>query len=78
MQVTLDARDLLQSHGILARVVSILCVEAGSAAAGEKIIGDAAVAVERESIHDAQNGTRPGGRPATFAPAVSGTSDRPA
>ena len=27
MQVTLDARDLLQSHGIAARVVSMPCAE---------------------------------------------------
>jgi transketolase len=37
----------------------------------------AAVAAVRDSIHDAQNGTRPEGHPATFAPA-GGTADRPA
>ena len=36
-------------------------------------------AAARDSIHDAQNGTRPGGQPATFAPATGGgTADRPA
>jgi transketolase len=35
-------------------------------------------AAARDSIHDAQNGTRPAGRPATFAPAAGSTADRPA
>ena len=131
VQVALDARDMLQSHGIPARVVSMPCVEwfaaqdlayrdpvlppgirarvsveAGVSSGWEKIIGDAgrSVGVEhygasadcqtlyrqfgitaaavaaaaRDSIHDAQNGTRPGGHPATFAPAGGGTADRPA
>jgi transketolase len=39
----------------------------------------AAVAAARDSAHDAQNGTRPGGHhPVTFAPAGGGTADRPA
>jgi transketolase len=42
------------------------------------ITAAAVAAAARDSIHDAQNGTRPGGRPATFAPAVGGTADRPA
>jgi transketolase len=131
VQVALDARDLLQSQGIPARIVSMPCVEwfaaqdlayrdtvlppgirarvsveAGVSSGWEKIIGDAgrSVGVEdygasadyqtlyrqfgntaaavaaaaRDSIHDAQNGTRPGGHPATFAPAAGGTADRPA
>jgi transketolase len=121
VQVALDARDLLQSHGIPARVVSMPCVEwfadqdlayrdavlppgirarvsveAGVSSGWEKIIGDAgrsvgvehtgasadyqtlyrqfgitaaAVAAARDSARDAQNGTRPGGHPVTFAPA---------
>jgi hypothetical protein len=33
----------------------------------------------RESIHDAEHGARPRGRPpATFAPGSGGTADRPA
>jgi hypothetical protein len=32
----------------------------------------------RESIHDAEHGARPEGRPATFAPGSGGTADRPA
>ena len=35
-------------------------------------------AAARDSIRDAQNGTRPGGHPATFAPAADGTADHPA
>jgi hypothetical protein len=35
-------------------------------------------ALARDSIHGAQNGTRPGGHPATFALAAGGTTDRPA
>jgi hypothetical protein len=38
----------------------------------------AAVAAAGDSIHPAQNGTRPGGHPATFAPAAGGTADHPA
>jgi transketolase len=129
VQVALDARDLLQSHGI--PLASSQCharngsprrtwpARYGSAArhpgAGQrgsgvssrwgKIIGDAgrsvgerhygasagyqtlyhksgitvaAVAAAGDSIHPAQNGTRPGGHPATFAPAAGGTADHPA
>jgi transketolase len=42
------------------------------------ITADAVAAAARDSIHDAQHGTRPGGHPATFAPAAGGTADRPA
>ncbi len=42
------------------------------------ITAAAVAAAARDSIHDAQNGIRPGGRPATFAPAAGGTADRPA
>ena len=42
------------------------------------ITAAAVTAAARDSIHDAQNGTRPGGHPATFAPAAGGTADRPA
>jgi hypothetical protein len=38
----------------------------------------ATVAAARDSIHDAQNGTRPGGHPAAFAPAAGGTAGCPA
>ena len=38
----------------------------------------AAVAVVRDGIHDAQDGTRPEGHPATFRPAAGGTAGRPA
>ena len=41
------------------------------------ITADAVAAATRDSIHDAQRGTRPGGHPATFAPAADGTADRP-
>ncbi len=37
-----------------------------------------AVTAARDSIHDAEHGTRPGGHPATFAPNAGGTADRPA
>jgi transketolase len=42
------------------------------------ITADAVAAAARDSIHDAQHGTRPGGHPATFAPNTGGTADRPA
>jgi transketolase len=42
------------------------------------ITAEAAVAAARESLHDAEHGARPGGHPATFAPARGGTADRPA
>jgi manganese catalase len=42
------------------------------------ITAAAVAAATRDSIHDARNGTRPGGHPATFAPAAGGTADRPA
>ena len=42
------------------------------------ITADAVAAAARDSIRDAQRGTRPGGHPATFAPAADGTADRPA
>ena len=42
------------------------------------ITAAAVAAAARDSIYDAQNDTRPGGHPATFAPAVGGTADRPA
>ena len=42
------------------------------------ITADAVAAAARDSIHDAQHGTRPGGHPATFAPAADGTADHPA
>ena len=42
------------------------------------ITAAAVAAAARESIHDAQNGTRPEGHPATFAPAADGTAGRPA
>ena len=35
-------------------------------------------AAARDSIPDAQDGTRRGRHPAAFAPAVGGTADRPA
>lgn len=35
-------------------------------------------AAARDSIYDAQHGTRPGGHPTTFAPNTGGTADRPA
>ena len=38
----------------------------------------AGAAAAPERIRDARNGTRPGGRPVTFAPAVGGTAGRPA
>jgi len=41
------------------------------------ITAAAVAAAARYSIHDAQNGARPGARPATFAPAAGGTADRP-
>jgi transketolase len=43
------------------------------------IIAAAVAPAARDSIRDAQNGARPGGHPATFAPAAGGgTADRPA
>ena len=42
------------------------------------ITADAVTAAARDSIHDAEHGTRPGGHPASFAPAAGGTADRPA
>lgn len=42
------------------------------------IIAAAVAAAARDSIHDAQDGTRPGGRPVTFAPAAGGTAGCPA
>ncbi len=42
------------------------------------ITAAAVAAAARDSIRDAQNGTRPGGHPATFASAAGGTADRPA
>ena len=41
------------------------------------ITADAVAAAARDSIHDAEHGTRPGGHPATFAPNTGGTADRP-
>ena len=41
------------------------------------ITADAVAAAARDSIHDAQHGTRPGGHPATFAPNTGVTADRP-
>ena len=42
------------------------------------VIAAAVAAAARDSIHDAQNGARPGGHPAIFAPAAGGgTADRP-
>ena len=37
------------------------------------ITADAVTAAARDSIHDAEHGTRPGGHPASFAPAAGGT-----
>jgi transketolase len=42
------------------------------------ITADAVAAAARRSLHDAEHGARPGGHPATFAPADGGTADRPA
>ena len=42
------------------------------------ITAAALAAAAWDSIHDAQDGTRPGGHPVTFAPAAGGTADRPA
>jgi transketolase len=50
------------------------------------ITAEAVVAAARDSLHDAEHGARPGGHPATFAPATGstaapatgGTADRPA
>ena len=42
------------------------------------ITADAVAAAARDSLHDAEHGARPGGHPATFAPARGGTADRPA
>jgi transketolase len=42
------------------------------------ITADAVVAAARDSIHDAQHGTRPGGHPTTVAPNTGGTADHPA
>jgi transketolase len=42
------------------------------------ITAAAVAAAARDGTHDAQNGTRPGSHPATFAPAAAGTADRPA
>jgi len=42
------------------------------------ITAEAVAAAARDSIHDAEHGTRPGGHPATFAPTAGGTGDRPA
>ena len=41
------------------------------------ITAAAVAAAAWDSIHDAQDGTRPGGHPVTFAPAAGGTADRP-
>jgi transketolase len=41
------------------------------------ITAGAVAAAARDSIHDAQHGTRPGGHPTTFAPNTGGTADRP-
>jgi transketolase len=42
------------------------------------ITATAVAPAARDSIRDARNGTRPGGRPVTVAPAVGGTADHPA
>jgi transketolase len=42
------------------------------------ITADAVAGAARDSLHDAEHGARPGGHPATFAPARGGTADRPA
>jgi transketolase len=42
------------------------------------LTADAVAAAARDSLHDAEHGARPGGHPATFAPASGGTADRPA
>ena len=42
------------------------------------ITAAAVAAAAQDRIHDVQNGTRPGGHPATVAPAAGGTADRPA
>ncbi len=42
------------------------------------LIADAVAAAARDSLHDAEHGARPGGHPATFAPAGGGTADLPA
>jgi transketolase len=42
------------------------------------ITATAVAAAAQDSIHDAQNGTRPGCHPVTVAPAAGGTADRPA
>ena len=42
------------------------------------ITADAVAAAARDSIHDAQHDTRPGGHPTTFAPNTGGTADRAA
>ena len=41
------------------------------------ITADAVTAAARDSIHDAQHGSRPGGHPTTVAPNTGGTADRP-
>jgi transketolase len=41
------------------------------------ITAAAVAAAARDSIHDAQHGTRPGGHPTTFAPNTGGTADAP-
>ena len=43
-----------------------------------RITAAAVAAAARDSIHDAQNGTRPGGHSATFAAAAGGTAGRAA
>ena len=42
------------------------------------ITADAVAAAARDSIHDAQHGSRPGGHPTTGAPNTGGTADHPA
>jgi transketolase len=42
------------------------------------ITADAVAAAARDSVHDAEHGSRPGGHPASFAPTAGGTADRPA
>jgi transketolase len=42
------------------------------------VTAGAVAAAAVDSIYDAEHGSRPGGRPAVFAPDTGGTADRPA